>query len=145
MFAFLDQRKHAKMRWLQDTNQSSADNLNSVRHEATRHFRNNKEEYLKAKIDELETNSKIKNIRDLYRGVSDFKKGYQPSIYMVWDEKNDLVTDCHSVLARRWNHFSQLLNVLAVSNVNQTEINQTELVPELSAFEVEVAIENLQR
>ena len=35
-----------------------------------------KKEYLKAKIDELETNSNIKNIRDLYRGISDFKKGY---------------------------------------------------------------------
>jgi hypothetical protein len=33
------------------------------------------EEYLKAKIDELETNSKIINIRDWYRIISDFKKG----------------------------------------------------------------------
>jgi hypothetical protein len=31
------------------------------------------EEYLKAKLDELETNSKIKNIRDWYRVISDFK------------------------------------------------------------------------
>jgi len=30
-------------------------------------FMNNTKEYLKAKIDELETSSKIKNIRDLYR------------------------------------------------------------------------------
>ena len=30
-----------------------------------------KKEYLKAKIDELETNSKIKNIRDLNTGISD--------------------------------------------------------------------------
>ena len=30
-----------------------------------------------AKIDELETNSKIKNITDLYRGLNDFKKGYK--------------------------------------------------------------------
>jgi len=30
-----------------------------------------------AKIEELETNSKIKNTRDFYRGVIDFKKGYQ--------------------------------------------------------------------
>ena len=35
-------------------------------------------EYLKAKIHELETNGKIRNIRDLYRGISDFKKCYQP-------------------------------------------------------------------
>jgi hypothetical protein len=39
-------------------------------------FRKNKTEYLKAKTDELETDSKIKNIRDLYRVISDFNKGY---------------------------------------------------------------------
>jgi hypothetical protein len=51
------------MHWLQDPNQSNVDNLNSVRHEVSRHFMNNKKEYLKAKIHELETLSKIKNIR----------------------------------------------------------------------------------
>jgi hypothetical protein len=44
--------------WLQDPNQSNVDNPNSVRREASRHCRNKKKEYLKAKIDELETNSK---------------------------------------------------------------------------------------
>jgi len=37
-----------------------------------------KKEYLKAKIDVIETNSKIKNIRDLYSDICAFKKGYQP-------------------------------------------------------------------
>jgi hypothetical protein len=54
---------------LQDPNQSIVDNLNNVRHETNIHFRNKKEEYLRAKIYELETNSKIKNMRDLYRGI----------------------------------------------------------------------------
>jgi len=30
---------------------------------------------LRDKIEELETNSKIQNIRDLYRGINYFKKG----------------------------------------------------------------------
>jgi len=30
---------------------------------------------MKAKIEELEANSKIKNIRDLQRGISDFQEG----------------------------------------------------------------------
>jgi len=51
------------MQWLQDPNQRSVDNLNTVRSEASRHCRNKIKEYLKAKIDE--TNSKIKNIRDM--------------------------------------------------------------------------------
>jgi hypothetical protein len=28
-------------------------------------------------------------IRDLYRGINDFKKGYQPKINIVKDEKGD--------------------------------------------------------
>jgi hypothetical protein len=62
---FLAQRKHAKMQWLQDPNKSNVGILNNVRCEASRHFRNQTKEYLKAKTDELETNSKIKTIRDL--------------------------------------------------------------------------------
>ena len=73
---FLDQRKRAKMQWVQDPCQSKVDNLNRVRREVSRHFRNKKKEYLRAKIEELEANSKIHNIRDLYRGINDFKKGY---------------------------------------------------------------------
>jgi hypothetical protein len=75
------------------------------------HFRNKKKEYLKAIVDELETNSKIKNIRDLYRGITPFKKGYWPRTNIVKDEKGDLVTECYSILAGWKNHFSQLLNV----------------------------------
>jgi hypothetical protein len=65
----------------------------------------------KAKIEELETNSKMKNIRDLYKGISDFKKGHQPRPNIVKDEKGDLVADFYSILARWRNYFSQLLNL----------------------------------
>jgi hypothetical protein len=36
---FLHQRNQAKMQWLQDPNQGNVDNLNSVKREASRHFR----------------------------------------------------------------------------------------------------------
>jgi hypothetical protein len=57
---FLDQRKQAKMQWVQDPNQGTVDNLNNIRCEASRHFRNKNKEYFTAKIDEPENNSKIK-------------------------------------------------------------------------------------
>jgi hypothetical protein len=66
----LDQRKQAKLQWLQDPSEINGDNLNNVRREASRYFRNKKREYLKDKINELATNSKNKNIRDLYRGLN---------------------------------------------------------------------------
>jgi hypothetical protein len=46
------------------------DNLNNVRQEASRHFSNKGREYFKDTINELESNSKNKNIRDLYRGIN---------------------------------------------------------------------------
>jgi len=75
--------------------------------------------YLKAKINELETNSKIKNIRGLYRGINDFKMGYQATNNTVKDENCDMFTDSYSILARWKKHFSQLLNVHGVNDVRQ--------------------------
>ena len=94
------------MQWLQDPNQSNVDNLNNVRHEASRHFRDKKKEYLNAKIEELENNCKIKNIGGLFRSISDFKKCYQPRTIIVMDEKCHLVADSYSFV--RMNYFSQL-------------------------------------
>ena len=74
-------------------------------------------EYLKAKVKELEINSMIKNIRDLYRGINDFKKGYQPITNIVKVEKGDLVTDSQSILVRWRNHLSRLLNVYRVNDI----------------------------
>jgi hypothetical protein len=57
-----------------------------------------------------------------------------------------LVTDSHSILLKWRNHFSQLLNVCGVIDFRQTEIHTTEpLMPEPSACEFQMAIENLKR
>jgi len=109
------------------------------------YFRNKKREYLKVKIEELVPNSKIKNIRDLYRGISDFKKGYQLRTQIVQNDKGDLVTDSQSILARWRSYFSQLLNVHAVNDNRHTEIHTAEpIVPEQSALEFEFSIYKLK-
>jgi hypothetical protein len=51
------------LQWLQDPGEINGDNLNNVRCEARRHFRNKKREYLND--EELALNSNNKNIRDL--------------------------------------------------------------------------------
>ena len=147
-----------------DPRQSNVFNRNNVRHEATRHFRNKNKAYLKAKIEDVETNSKIKNIRGLYRGISivarwrkyfpqllyvhgvnDIKKGYQHRTNVVKNEKGDLVADSYIFVASWRNYFSQLLNVHGVHDVRQTETHTAEpLVPEPSAFEVDLVIEKLK-
>jgi hypothetical protein len=42
---------------------------------------------------ELETNSKSKNNRHLYRGINEFKRGNQPRRNLVKDENGDLLAD----------------------------------------------------
>jgi hypothetical protein len=56
----IDQRKQAKLQWLQNPNQINGDNLKNLRRETSRIFRNKKREYLKGKINEFETNNKKK-------------------------------------------------------------------------------------
>jgi hypothetical protein len=47
---------------------------------------------------ELETNSKSKSVRDLYRGMSELKKGYQPRTNILKDETGDLFADSLNIL-----------------------------------------------
>jgi hypothetical protein len=72
-----DQRKQVKLQWLQYPSEINGDNLNNVRYEGSRHFSSKKREYLKDKINKLATNSKNKNVRDLYRGINEFQRDYQ--------------------------------------------------------------------
>jgi hypothetical protein len=76
----MDQHKQPILQWLQNPSQINGDNLQNLRCETSRTFMNKKREYLKSKINELETNNKNKNITELYRGIDEFKKGSQPRI-----------------------------------------------------------------
>jgi hypothetical protein len=106
----VDRRKLAKPQWLQDPSEVNEENFRNVRREASRHFRNKKREYLKDRITEIELNSKNKNIRDLYRGITEFKKCYQPKTNLVKGERGDLA-DPQLILTRWKNYVCQLLNV----------------------------------
>jgi hypothetical protein len=60
-------------------------------------------EYLKYIINELATNSKNKNIRDLHRGRNECKRGYQTRNSFLKDDAGDLLADFHNILNRRKN------------------------------------------
>jgi hypothetical protein len=86
------------LQWLQDPSEISGDNLKNVRREASRYIRNKKREYLKDKINETATNSKKKNIRDLYRGIKEFKREYQPRNNLEKDKNGNLQIDVHTAV-----------------------------------------------
>jgi hypothetical protein len=122
----VDRRKQAKLQWLQDPSEANEDNLINVRREAIRHFGNKEREYSKDRINELESKSKNKNIRHMYRGINEFKKGYQPITILVKDERGDLLADPHKIFNSWKNYFGQLLSVHGVGGFRQTEMHAAE-------------------
>jgi hypothetical protein len=121
------------------------DNLSDVSREDSRHFRKKKREYMKEKINYLETNSKNKNIRDLYMSITKSKKGYQPRNNLIKDERGDQLANLHKILNRWKNYFCQMLNVDGAGGVRKTAIDTAEpFVPQTSASEVEVAVGKLK-
>jgi hypothetical protein len=82
----------------------------------------------------------------LYRGINEFKRGYQPIRNCVRNQNCDLLADSHISLNMWKNYFSQLLNVNNVSAVKQIEVHTAEpLVPGPSRLEVEIAIAKLKK
>jgi hypothetical protein len=81
----------------------------------------------------------------LYRGINEFKKGYQPRINITKGGNGNLLADPQRVLNRWKNFCNQVLNVHGVHDVRQTDIHTTEpLVPESSLVKVEIAIGKLK-
>jgi hypothetical protein len=58
---WFDENETSQTAVLTDPSEINGDNLNTIRREASRHFRNKKREYLKNKINKLALNSKNKN------------------------------------------------------------------------------------
>jgi ribosome biogenesis GTPase A len=52
-------------------------------------------------------NSKNKNIRDLHRGINEFKRSYHPRSNLVMDEKADLLADSNNTVNRWESYFSR--------------------------------------
>jgi hypothetical protein len=87
-----------------------------------------------------------KNIRDQYREINEFKKGYQPRSNLVKNENGDLLADSNTNLNRWKSYFSHLLNVHIFSYVRQIEIHTTEpLVPGPSHLEVKISIAKMKK
>jgi hypothetical protein len=97
------QQSTGNRRWLRFCGNSLDTNL--------KHRISQKRQYLKDRFNDLEWNSKNKNIRDLYRGITEFKKGYQPRTNLVKDKRGDLLADSHKLLTRQKNYFCQILKM----------------------------------
>ena len=71
----MDQRKWAKMQWIQDPSQNNVDNLNSVRREVSRHLRNKKKAYLRLKLRNLKLAVRSKTLGTCIGASMNLRRG----------------------------------------------------------------------
>jgi hypothetical protein len=136
----LDIRKQAKLQWLHNPSEINGDNLNNIKRAFSRYFRTEKRENLEDKINDLATNRKNMNIRDLYRRINEFRRGYPPRSNLVKDKNGDLLAESYNIL-----NTSLLLNERRVSDVRQIEIHRAEpLVPDPSPFDSGIVVAKLK-
>ena len=82
----------------------------------------------------------------MYKGINEFKKGYQPRAYERKKHDATTIADTTSILSRWEPFFGNLLNVNQVIINEGSEVYTAEPdIPEPSLIEVEVAIEKLKK
>ena len=96
----VNKRKQSKLLWLQNPNYQTAEDFSNVRCDICRTFKKKKRDYLKEKVNKLEENSKNKTIQEMYQGINEFKKGYQPRSYVIKKHNRTILGDKISILNR---------------------------------------------
>ena len=104
-------RNEARIAWLTKNTDETRNQFINIRQAAHNMFKNKKRQYLKRKIEEINENCQNNNVRDMYKGINNFRKGFQATTEMVKDENDNLITDSSGVLNTWKNYFDRLLNV----------------------------------
>jgi len=88
---------------------------------------------------------KTNNIQDLYQGVNLLRKGYQPSLEMIRNERRDLQADPTKIVDVWKSYFDKLLNVHNGEQREEFEIHTAEpWIPEPSKIEIEMSVKKLK-
>ena len=71
----------------------------------------------------------------MYKGINEFKKGYQPRAYVIKKHDGTIVADTTSILSRRKQFFRNLQNINQSTNHKGSEIYTAEPeIPEPSVI-----------
>lgn len=97
-----------------------------ARREAKRIFRSKKRKYLNALVLQMEQDFKRDNLREAYRAMNLFKKGYISRSTICRNKERAMVAGKKNVLNRWREYFDQLLNPNPAQNRDQPNEPMTE-------------------
>jgi hypothetical protein len=94
---------------------------------------------MKAKVNMLKENSKNKNIQEMYNGINEFKKGYQPHPYVAKKYDGKIMPNTIRILNRWKRCYRNFLNVNQSNSREGSETCTVEAdIPEPSLLEIEI-------
>ena len=106
----------------------------------------NNDTYDGARNGDVQELQKAPDIQEMYKGINEFKKGYQPRACIKRKNVGRVVANTTSILSRWEQFYSHLLNVNQSTNLNVSEIYTVEPdIPEPCVVEAEFAIDNLKK
>jgi hypothetical protein len=85
------------------------------------------------------------NIRDIYRGINEFKACVQPRCILVKDKNSDLFAYSHNILNKWKNCFSKLLNVHDIRQIEILVHTAEPLGRGPSSFEVRNTVSKMKK
>ena len=81
----------------------------------------------------------------MYKGINEFKKGYQPRTYLIKKHDVTIVADTSSILSRWEQFFINLLNPNQSTCQEGSELYTAEPdIPDPTLIKIELAIEKLK-
>ena len=101
-------------------------------------LRSKKRQWEKAKLDQIEEMQSKKEIRAMFRGIKEIKKGFQPRTIYCKDKKGCMVGDENGIMERWAEYFEDLLNDIEEETAEQQD-QEREGQMEINSVEESVA------
>lgn len=148
----LEERARLRLKMITKGTREAQENYIEQRNKTKKVLRKKKRKHYEAKLENIEESYKNNQIRNLYQGIKNEKRGHQPKTVHYKDKNGEMIMGEPEVLARWKQYFDELLNgdeqtddnnEEAVDLANRTQNQQSvEQAPTIS--EIQNIIENLK-
>ncbi|KAI5737941.1 hypothetical protein M8J77_000982 [Diaphorina citri] len=126
----IEQRKMRRRTAIERRDTPSIEEYREERRRTKKLIRRKKREHINKKLEQIEKEDSMKNVRSFYQLVNQQRRGTQPKSTMIKDKNGTILTGNESIRERWAEYFKELLNV---EQEQQTE----EITPETAEVEDE--------
>ena len=120
----IGERKQARMKMLQRETRATRQEYEDKRRIAKKkECKKKKQEFEKTRLEELNNCHKEEEVRIMYKGIKEIKRGWQPQTNLCRDKAGNFIGDKNEILKRWEEYFKELLNSSEQADIPINEPN----------------------